>query len=408
MREEKHILYLSYDGLTDPLGQSQILPYLIGLRKKGYHFDVISFEKEERFSIQFNEIKRICTENKINWHPLPYTKKPPVISTIRDIRKMLSVAKKIHRDDVVDIVHCRSYLSAIIGRMFKKKYGTKFLFDMRGFWADERVEGNIWSLKNPLYRWIYGYFKRQEKAFFENADQIISLTQNGKETILSMTKNKLDHAKITVIPCCVDTDLFDPKRIDIHQLRALKSALSISDNDFILGYVGSIGTWYMLDEMMLFFKVFLKKNPLAKFMFVTNESVELIKMSAAKYEVDWRRIIHTSTTHKHVPIHIALFDWSIFFIRPTFSKRASSPTKQGEIMAMGKPLICNAGVGDTDEIVRRYSSGLVIEDLSEASFLDVTLPTTSFQSSELRKGAERFFGLTSGVERYAAIYANLN
>jgi len=26
----KRVLYLSYDGLTDPLGQSQILPYVKG------------------------------------------------------------------------------------------------------------------------------------------------------------------------------------------------------------------------------------------------------------------------------------------------------------------------------------------------------------------------------------------
>ena len=31
---EKQILYISYDGITDPLGQSQILPYIIGLTKK--------------------------------------------------------------------------------------------------------------------------------------------------------------------------------------------------------------------------------------------------------------------------------------------------------------------------------------------------------------------------------------
>jgi hypothetical protein len=52
-------------------------------------------------------------------------------------------------------------------------------------------------------------------------------------------------------------------------------------------------------------------------------------------------------------LNISLFDTSIFFIRPTYSKKASSPTKQGEIMAMGIPLICNYGVGDTDEIVKK-------------------------------------------------------
>jgi hypothetical protein len=38
-------VYLSYDGLDDPLGQSQVLPYLLGLAQRGHRFHVISFEK---------------------------------------------------------------------------------------------------------------------------------------------------------------------------------------------------------------------------------------------------------------------------------------------------------------------------------------------------------------------------
>ena len=41
-----NILYLSYDGMTDPLGQSQVLPYLAGLSKKGFRFHLISFENK--------------------------------------------------------------------------------------------------------------------------------------------------------------------------------------------------------------------------------------------------------------------------------------------------------------------------------------------------------------------------
>ena len=37
-------LYLSYDGLTDPLGQSQVLPYIMGLGDKGFRFAIITFK----------------------------------------------------------------------------------------------------------------------------------------------------------------------------------------------------------------------------------------------------------------------------------------------------------------------------------------------------------------------------
>ena len=46
------VLYLSYDGITDPLGQSQILPYLKGLSQKGYFFYLVGFEKKDAYKKQ--------------------------------------------------------------------------------------------------------------------------------------------------------------------------------------------------------------------------------------------------------------------------------------------------------------------------------------------------------------------
>ncbi len=44
MTKKPKALFIMYDGLTDPLGQSQVLPYLKEL-SKNYRFDVIGFEK---------------------------------------------------------------------------------------------------------------------------------------------------------------------------------------------------------------------------------------------------------------------------------------------------------------------------------------------------------------------------
>ena len=56
---------------------------------------------------------------------------------------------------------------------------------MRGFWADERVDGKIWDLKNPVFKSIYNFFKKKEKQYFSQSDAIVSLTENGKQEILS-------------------------------------------------------------------------------------------------------------------------------------------------------------------------------------------------------------------------------
>lgn len=73
-------------------------------------------------------------------------------------------------------------------------------------------------------------------------------------------------------------------------------------------------------------------------------------------------------------------------------------------MAMGIPLICNAGVGDTDEIVLRYNSGLVLKDTTEETLSSFNLDFAAFDRERTILGAKEYFGLDGGVESYFTIY----
>ena len=390
--------------MTDPLGQSQVLPYLRGLTAEGFKFHMISFEKEERFEMHRAHIQLICDESGIEWYPLKYTKKPPLLSTIYDVVRMHRLAYKLHKHNNFSIAHCRSYLSAMVGMAMKRKFGVKFIFDMRGFWADERIEGGIWSLKNPLLKLVYNFFKRKEIQYFQQADHIVSLTYNGKEEIESWDSLKSSELKIEVIPCCVDLDLFDPKKVDFKHVKSLRGILGYSDEDFILGYVGSIGTWYMLSEMLDYFQVLTKNNLSAKILFVSGENPEIILELARRKSIDTSKIKVISCLHREVPLYVSLFNQSIFFIRPTFSKKASSPTKQGEIMAMGIPLVCNSGVGDTDFIVKKYRSGSVIDTLNNENYVSNVHSEIVYSISDIQFGANDFFSLKQGIRRYLKVY----
>ena len=400
----KNILYLSYDGMTDPLGQSQVLPYIIGLTKKGYHFHLISFEKPDRFLAHMKDILKICDENNITWVPMLYTKRPPLFSTIWDVWRMKRKASELNKEYSFSMVHCRSYLSALIGLSMKRRFKTAFLFDMRGFWADERVDGNIWNLKNPIYRWVYNYFKRKEKIFFSTADHIISLTNEGKKEILSWNGFENLTNKISVIPCCVDIVKFDKKRVSAEMLKVKKLELGINDSQFIMGYVGSIGTWYMLEEMLSFYKRSSNSLTDPLFLFVTKENPKDIYKLSDDLEIPRNEIIVTSCNHTDMPLYMSLFSCSIFFIKPVYSKKASSPTKQGELMAMGIPIMCNDKVGDTAGIVRKYNSGLVIssDKINESVMSDYT-----FSESKAIEGAEEYFGLEKGLNTYGEIYKKI-
>ncbi|MFZ9028005.1 MAG: glycosyltransferase [Crocinitomicaceae bacterium] len=391
--------------MTDPLGQSQVLPYLRGLSKHGYEFHLVSFEKHEKFLKHKRHIQQICDEAGIHWHPQDYATEGGLKKTWRQVRRMRKVVNYLHEKHQFEMTHCRSYISAMIGLELKRKKGVKFLFDMRGFWADERVDGGIWDLKNPIFKKIYNYFKKKELQYFNEADHTISLTETGKEEILSWKKIKKD-IEIKVIPCCVDLELFDPHKTKASDVQALKDRLGISSDKKVMGYVGSIGTWYMLPEMLDYFKAVDQNDHI--FLFVTGEDPDTIYAAAKEKGINKEKIIITSCLHKDVALHIAAFDYSIFFIRPTFSKKASSPTKQGEIMAMGKPLVCNTGVGDTDRIVKRYKAGTLISEFDAQSYATAKIEPNQFDTQLIMQGAQEYFSLEEGVQRYLNVYEKIN
>ncbi len=146
----KQILFISIDGMCDQLGQSQVLPYLIGLSKEGFEITIISCEKPVNFNKNENIIKNLTSLNNINWKYCFYQTKIPLVSQLQNFLTL----KKITQQEIGNsntVLHCRSYLPSLIGMQLKKKLNIKYIFDMRGFWADERIDGNIWSLKNHRF-----------------------------------------------------------------------------------------------------------------------------------------------------------------------------------------------------------------------------------------------------------------
>ncbi len=395
--------------MTDPLGQSQVLAYVNQLSRVGtYRFFIISFEKEEPYGRLKDTIKKLCDDAGIVWHPLSYTAKPPVVSTFRDVRRMRNLADKLVKENTFALVHCRSYIPSLVGLHLKKSYGIPFLFDMRGFWADERLDGNIWKRSHPLYAMIYSYFKNREKAFLLNANHIVSLTQAGKDEINSW-KLSGQPLPITVIPCCADLSLFNPDAITAGQQDEARRSLNIPPGATVISYIGSLGTWYMLDEMMQFMKVFQTASPHVYFMVLTGEPEEMVRNAAAKAGFDAGFLRIKKVLRQQMPLYISLSSGSLFFIKPAYSKKASSPVKQGELMAMGIPVICNDAVGDTSGIVMQYNAGVIVREFSEEAYAAAfqLFQNTIFDRAEIKKGAAAFYSLQRGVQLYGQVYETI-
>ncbi len=393
--------------MTDPLGQSQVLPYIIELSKKGYQFTILSFEKRKRFDSEKDIIEKIAKENSIEWVPLFFTSKPPVISKIYDRWNLLRTAFELQRKNNYDIVHCRSYIAAEAGLKLKKKFGIKFLFDMRGFWADERVDNGQWDLEKTLYRKLYHHYKKKEKQFFLNADAIVSLTQAGKDYLLS--KEDYRSLSIEVIPCCADLDYFDFNTIQEQQSKKLKQELGISSEKKVITYLGSVGGWYMTNEMFAFYKQLLLSYPDFVLLILTKDDKEIVIKEATAAGIVPDQLVVRYARREEVPLYLSISDCSIFFIRPTFSKTASSPTKHGELMGMGIPVICN-DIGDTGKIIEVTKTGAMIGSFTSEDYklvIDKLPQVLSIPKTHIRQKAFDFFDLKKGAEKYSGLYSKM-
>ncbi len=404
----KNILFISYDGMTDPLGQSQVIPYLQGLSKHGYKIFLLSCEKAAVYCQRKDLIQALLHRSDITWIPLTYTKNPPVLSTVIDILKLKRAAKKIHRSHGIHLVHTRPGIPSLVGCWLKKKYGIKFLNDIREFYADSRVDGGIWKINNPLYKAIYRFFKHNEEQQVWQSDGIVCLTFAAEKLIRKWPSYKAG-TPLKVIPCSADLELFDPGSIDLGLKEKFTDQLGIKPNDFIVSYLGSIGGWYLTAEMMIFCKQVLDQIPAAKFLFISPHLHEVITMAAAKHGVPQDKIISVKASRNEVPVLLSFSNYSLFFIKPCYSKLSSSPTKHGEIMAMGIPVVTNSGVGDVKEIVNRYSGGYVVDDFSAVTFNNVVrqMQDMSFDKDTIRKGAFEFYSLENAVAGYTKIYGEI-
>lgn len=401
------ILYVSYDGTLDPLGASQIIPYLIGLSRKGVNFTLLTYEKRERLvdKIKLNRLKDLLREYQIKWKYLVYHKSPTVPATAYDIINGLRHICQIILTDKIKLIHARSFVGAIPALLAAKLFRVQLLYDCRGFYPEERVDGNIWKKDGILFKLAKFY----EEKCLSYADWIVCLTYKAREIMQSKIYFRSEPDKIEVIPTCADTEKFKPRVKNPD----LVTKLGLQDK-FVFIYCGSIGTWYMLDEMLEFFKAAKTINPKSFFLILTDFG-ELVRQKIEQRGLNLNDFYITYVDYNEIHQWFSLADVGISFIAPAYSKKSSCPTKFAETLSCGIPMVINEGIGDTDLFVKKYKLGAVLEGLNPEAFAKAAkqiFDIASGSSAQLskmrcRKFAEEFLGVRMAVDKYFSIYAKI-
>lgn len=387
--KQKKILYLSFDGILEPLGDSQILQYIV-INSKNFIFKIISFEKKIDIKDQNKllNLKNIISENSIEWKYFSYNNHFKYFSfLIRLIKLFFEVLKSLIIDKY-NIVHVRSYLPGIVLIPLKLLFNFKIIFDMRGFLPYEKIERNKLNSKIVIFLLFY-----LEKKLIRTSDKVITLTHHSKKIL--QQKYFLAQNKIIVIRTCADTDLFYNPNFQRK-----------NNNTINFCYMGSLNNAYDFDKIILFIKKFLSRNDNIRMYFFMKEKDFLLK-KLKFHNVPLNKFSINFYSKIDLIDHLSKIDYAIFFLKKNKSVSASFPTKIAEFLSLGIPIITNDFNQDIVEIIKTQKIGFIIKDdtLEDYDKLNnFNIKERNKLINKCRNFAINNLSLVSGSKEYNKIY----
>jgi glycosyltransferase involved in cell wall biosynthesis len=396
-------LYVCYFGLREPLVQTQVLPYLRELANGGFGISLLTFEPELTTQWSDDAIAewrgRLRAEG-IEWHLLPYHKRPSLPATLYDIVAGARRAAAIARREKIALFHGRSTVGTAIGALAKWMTGGRLIFDIRGFLAEEYVDAGRWRAGGLLFRLT----KAAEQKLYRSADGFVVLTERARETLFP---DGTGGRPLEVIPCCVDDARFAAAaRID---RAAIRAELGIDDR-LVFVYVGALGGYYLVHEMAEFLAAARAQNPRVYALVLTQSSSEALasELNRVGFTSDDYRI--AKVPPEEVPKYLRAADAALSLIRPSFARRSMSPTKFAEYLAAGLPVIASAGIGDLDAHIEEARAGVLVERFDRDAYIAAFDAITELRrdpelAARCRAEARARYDLHNvGGERYRRLY----
>ena len=389
-------LYLTRNGLLEPLGQSQVMGYLKGL-SQDYEITLITFEKPEDLADTqaMAKANADCEAHGIDWRPKRFRRSPKLFAPAWSMFEMFWSALQAARRGDVQLIHARSYLPAAAAWAVNRLTGTPFIFDMRALWPEELITAGRLQRGSIIHKAL----TRLEKVCLRDAATVVSLTDAAVGYLRDQYPAELQRQRIAVIPTCADLQRF--KRSDK------------PPSKHVYGCVGTVlSGWFLMDWLAALFSSVAQNDPEARFEVVTRDDAEKVRTAL---DIDGKlgdRLSIFPSASESVHEALQTQATSVMFFTSGTSKLGSAPTRLGEALGCGVPVVANEGVGDVADIIRRYNVGVIVKDGSEAAMSVALAELEALRSDpdlplRCRKAAEEVFSLQVGTEAYRKIYADI-
>lgn len=398
---KRHVLYITFDGLLEPLGESQVVRLVERLSiTNTARFTIVSLEKEA----DLQDLRRIgalrdrLQRSNITWRYAEY--RHGVRGNADNMTRVTEAVTTVVQQDLPCLVHARSYQAGVIAMGVWRISKVPYLFDFRGYWVDERIEANRW-FKNRMSLRAARVLERQ---LFQNAAGVVSLALPAAADILDGKFGSWNDRPVWVIPTAVDESEFDLS------LRAEKRPPTL-EGKLVIGFIGSFNSSYMVERSFELVADLCNLRTDAHLLVLTRQQdearamIQKMKISSTQYTVE-------SANHAEMPKWMATVDWGLTLLYTTQAKRGSMPTKLGEFLASGVRPIHHGCNTEVTRWVDFTGSGIVVSDLSRQGIRDVAKRIAEDDASKVdlkhaRDVAMAHFSLENCAQRYTDIYDEL-
>ena len=362
--------YLSMDPIASTVGYSQVLAYVERLALLGVSVDLVTFEESVDTDLQ----ERL-TDVGVVWRPLRFGRHGAVGGLTRVVRAARAIR-------AAELVHARSDLAAAAVMLARVE---RWVWDVRSLWIDQKVATGVVRPGSPKE----GVMRFIERRSAQRSSAVVTLTRSAIDQ-LDKRYDGVVSPKATVITTCVDLNRFAVSPFPPMPLRVLIS--------------GTLNRYYDVSSMLDLVAELRRRRPVEFVVaspFATDWEFELAGVDATRISVtpgDMADLVASC----HLGLSVCRDDAGV-------SLKAAMPTKIGEFLACGRPVVVNPGLCDAAELLETSQCGVVYgsslrdrtaeaADLIEARLADARTP------SRCRGLAEDHFDLQRGVEQLVATY----
>lgn len=384
------VLYLSFDGLLDPLGFSQVVRPVLALAQRGVPHSIVSLARAAtlRDPARAAALTEQLARHGVHWRYGVF-RDGGGAQFAANCATLLRQSQRLGRHR---LLHARSFQAATVAHALSKLWRAPFVYDTRGFFLAQRQSAGSLGQAAALA------FSAVERRIVADAAAIVSLTELGVDDLRAGVLGRVaPRTQLVTIPTCADFDEFS-----LTARPAKRAAPTV-------GFIGSVNADYLLGESMALAAALARR--LGARLLIVSQQHDAVATAALRAGLRPEHLDRRNATHAEMPKLLSSVDFGLLLLRSHPSKRASMPTKLGEFLAAGvRPLHtgCNAEVSAW---VSTCGSGLTFGAQESVEVLAERAATLwQRDTGDLiiaRERAAPHFSLASGVERYAKLLRSL-